>query len=66
VVHGNRNVLGKVDQHRARAAALRQVESFVHGGGDFADIADLVAVLHDRQGNAEDVHFLKSVGTLQG
>ena len=59
------HVLRQVDQHRAGAAAARQVEGLVQHRRQLIDRARQVAVLDDRQGHAEHVQFLERVGAHQ-
>ncbi len=56
------DVLGQVDQHRAGAARGGDVEGFIDHGRDVGGVADDPGVLHDRQGDAQDVDLLERIG----
>ena len=56
------HVLGQVDQHRARPPFARDPERIGEHLRDVARVAHQEAVLHDRQGDAEDIDFLERVG----
>ena len=65
LMHGHRDVLGKIDQHRTGPATLRKVKSLVHRGGNLTHIPDDVAVFHHGQGDPENIDLLEGVGPLQ-
>ena len=54
-------VLGDVDQHRTRAAVLRDRKRLAHRRGDVARVRHEVVVLRDRQRDAGDVGLLERV-----
>ncbi len=56
-------VLGDVDQHRAGAAGLGDLEGLAEHGGDVFGAGDQPVVLGDGQGDAGDVDFLKGVAS---
>ena len=58
-------VLRDVDQHRARAARLRDGERLENRRRDVLRARHQVVVLRDRQRDARDVGFLKRVGSDQ-
>ena len=61
------HVLGQVDQHRAGATRRRRREKLPRQmAGMSAGSRDDPGVLHDRQGDAEDVDLLKCIGAHQG
>ena len=53
------DVLGDIDQHRAGAAGLGNVERFLYDARDVVHIHDQVVVLHHLRGHAEHVRLLK-------
>ena len=53
------NVLGKIHQHWARAAALGDVERLLDDARDVVDVPDQVAVLHDGESHPEEIRFLE-------
>ncbi len=55
-------VFGDVDEHRAGAAGLCDLEGLADGGGDVFGAGDEVVVLGDGQGDAGDVDLLEGVG----
>ena len=55
-------VLGDVDEHRAGAAGLRDLERFADGGRNIFGARDEEVVLGHGQRDAGDVDFLKGVG----
>ena len=59
--HGGLDVFGDVYQHRAGPAAGGNHKGFGQNAGQLADVADDEAVLGDRDGDADDVHFLEAV-----
>jgi hypothetical protein len=56
-----RDVLRDVDQHRAWAAALGQVEGLLDGRGQVVDVLDQEVVLDAGPGDADGVDFLEGV-----
>ena len=53
------NVFRKINHHRAGATGLRDVKGFFHNARNVVDVRDEIAVLHDRQRDADDVGLLK-------
>ena len=53
------HIFGNVDDHGAWATGGGNVEGLGHDAGDIARMHDEIAVLHDRQGDAEDIGFLE-------
>ena len=62
---GELHVLGNVDQHRPRAAALGDVEGLVQGAGQVGHVAHQDVVLGGRSGDADGVALLEGVGADQ-
>ena len=56
------DVFRQVNQHRAGTARARDAKCFVDDARKLGGRIHQEAVLHDRQGDAEDVHFLEGVG----
>ncbi len=55
------DVLGNVDDHRARPSRGGDVEGFLHRRREVADILDQKVVLDARPGDADRVHLLEGV-----
>ena len=53
------DVFGHVNYHRAGPAGLREVKRLLHDARNVVHVRDEVAVLHNGQGYADDVGFLK-------
>ena len=53
------DVLWDVDDHRAGPAGLGDVERFLDHPRDVVHVGDQIGMLHDGQGDADDVGFLK-------
>ena len=60
------HILGHIDQHRPGAAAGGDQEGLGHDTADVARVAHHPGVLHDRQGDAEDVGLLEGIGADGG
>ena len=58
---GDGNVLGNIDDHRSRAAGVRNVKRFVDDARQVIDILHEIVVLGARPGNADGVRLLKGV-----
>src|SRR5215475_1872871 len=55
------DVFRNIDEDGARASGGREVEGFVHDGYDLLRVANHVVVLGAWTGDADGVHFLKSI-----
>ena len=60
------HILGDIDQHRARTARSSNQEGLCHHRSQICGIAHHPGVLHDRQGDAEDVGFLEGISANGG
>jgi hypothetical protein len=56
-----RDVLGEIDQHRARSSRGGQVERLARDARNVVGVLDQIRVLHHRVGDAGDVRFLEGV-----
>ena len=59
--HGPLDVLGQVDEHRARPAGGGQIEGLLDDPGQIPHVLDQIVVLGAGAGDADDVHFLEGV-----
>ena len=59
------HILGQIDQNRTGAARGGDMEGFLDRGGNLGGRADQDRMFHDRQGDAQDVDFLKGVSAHQ-
>ena len=58
---GDGDVLGDIDQHRARPARARNMEGAAHGFGEVLDVSHQEVVLDAGAGDADRVTFLEGV-----
>src|SRR6185437_10692967 len=58
-------VLRNVHENRTRTAALRNIERFTKRGRDLFSALYQIVMFRDREGDAGDVGFLKSVGAKE-
>src|SRR5690606_8790403 len=58
---GHGDVLGDINQNRARPAGARNIESAPHGLGEIFDVTHQEVVLDAGAGNAHGVAFLEGV-----
>src|SRR5207249_420842 len=54
------DVFRNVNDHRTRAAGLREVKGLLNDPRDIVDVGNEIAVFDDRQGEAENIGFLES------
>ena len=63
---GELDVLGDVDDHRARAPVGGDVEGLVNDAGEIVDVLDQIVVLGAGAGDAHGVAFLKGIRADEG